>query len=438
MPPSLLRPRSLILLFPGQGSQRVGMCADLYRAHAGARYALDEVESALGASLRRTMFEGPPEALAATATTQPALFAHSLAALASLQALCGGALLRPASSGGVAARGLVAVAGHSVGEYAALAAAGSLSVGDGTRLLRTRGRTCAAAAAAYTDATGDAVRMSALTLGSAGGEDGLDSLVLPSIRRACEEAVARLGGASSGGRTPPPVAAIAAVNSPTQVVLSGSAAAVDAASASLRGGEAAAGAGGAAAAGGTPLVRRVTNLAVSAPFHSPIMAPAAAAVGRLLGCDGGARAHSGAVEAGGAQADATAAAALPREAEEAAGSVRLAPPLAPLVAGVSAAALEAPAALGEALTAGITAPVLWLRAMRAAAALAGGAEGSRRGEAAPLDSEGKDGGVLFLELGAGGTLTALLRQCLPPGMRFHARAVGTAAELDALARELGL
>lgn len=112
-------------LFPGQGSQYVGMGADLYQQSAAAKAIFDEADAVLGRSLSTLCFEGPEEALTRTANTQPALLAHSLA--------CHAAYVE---RGGPAP---AAVAGHSVGEYAALVVAGVLSLADALRLVQARG-----------------------------------------------------------------------------------------------------------------------------------------------------------------------------------------------------------------------------------------------------------------------------------------------------------
>ena len=118
-----------VAVFPGQGAQRVGMGRALAEAFPAARSVFEEVDAALGDSLSRLIFEGPEEALTLTRNAQPALFATSLAALRAVESLLG----RPLG------RDLLCVAGHSLGEYSALAAARCLSIADGARLLRLRG-----------------------------------------------------------------------------------------------------------------------------------------------------------------------------------------------------------------------------------------------------------------------------------------------------------
>jgi len=126
---------SSAFVFPGQGSQIVGMGKSLADTYAVARAVFDEVDDALGEKLSAVMWDGPIETLTLTANTQPALMAVSLAALRVLEAEAGLDLKRDAAF----------VAGHSLGEYSALAAAGSMSVADTARLLRLRGTAMQAA-----------------------------------------------------------------------------------------------------------------------------------------------------------------------------------------------------------------------------------------------------------------------------------------------------
>src|SRR3984893_1237864 len=116
-------------IFPGQGSQAVGMGKALAEAFPAARAVFDEVDQALGEKLTAIIWDGPAETLQLTENAQPALMAVSLAALRALETEAGISLGRDAAF----------VAGHSLGEYSALAAAGSLTVSDAARLLRTRG-----------------------------------------------------------------------------------------------------------------------------------------------------------------------------------------------------------------------------------------------------------------------------------------------------------
>src|SRR5262249_11650098 len=121
---------SIALVFPGQGSQAVGMGRALAENFPAARHAFDEIDAALGEKLTRVMWEGPAETLTLTENAQPALLATSIAALRVLESEAGFDLAREAAF----------VAGHPLGEYSALAAAGSLTLADAARLVRTRGR----------------------------------------------------------------------------------------------------------------------------------------------------------------------------------------------------------------------------------------------------------------------------------------------------------
>ena len=121
---------SIAFVFPGQGSQAVGMGKALAETFPAARRVFDEIDEALGDKLSRIMWEGPAETLTLTENTQPALLAHSLAVMRVLETEAGVDLARDAAF----------VAGHSLGEYSALAAAGSLTLADAAWLVRIRGR----------------------------------------------------------------------------------------------------------------------------------------------------------------------------------------------------------------------------------------------------------------------------------------------------------
>ena len=210
-------------VFPGQGSQAVGMGKALADAFPQARAVLDEVDAALSQKLSGLMFEGPAEALTLTANAQPALMAVSLAAIRVLEAEAGLDLARDAAF----------VAGHSLGEYSALAAAGTFSIADAARLLRVRGD-------AMQNATPVGVGAMAALL-------GLDA-----------EAAAEVARDAAQGE----VCDVANDNGGAQVVVSGHKAAVERAVAL-------------APAKGA---KRAVMLTVSAPFHCALMAPAAAAM----------------------------------------------------------------------------------------------------------------------------------------------------------------
>jgi [acyl-carrier-protein] S-malonyltransferase len=218
---------SLAFIFPGQGSQVVGMGKALADTFAPARAVFEEVDSALGEDLARLIWEGPPEALMLTENAQPALMATSLAAMRVLELEGGVDLTRDAQF----------VAGHSLGEYSALAAARALSIADTARLLRVRGRAMQQAVPVGTGA------MAALL--------GLEF----------EQAVAVAAEAGQGE-----VCQAANDNGGGQVVVSGHKAAVE------RAVEIAKGHG----------ARRATMLPVSAPFHCALMQPAAEAMAKAL------------------------------------------------------------------------------------------------------------------------------------------------------------
>jgi [acyl-carrier-protein] S-malonyltransferase len=218
---------SFAFVFPGQGSQAVGMGKALADAFAPARAVFEEVDAALGERLTSIMWEGPAETLTLTENAQPALMAVSLAAMRVLEAHAGVDLVRDARF----------VAGHSLGEYSALAAAGALTVADTARLLRLRGRAMQKAVPVGTGA------MAALL--------GLDF----------EQAAAVAAEAAQGQ-----VCQAANDNGGGQVVVSGDRGAVERALeiAKEKG------------------ARRATMLPVSAPFHCALMQPAADAMAEAL------------------------------------------------------------------------------------------------------------------------------------------------------------
>ncbi|WP_159713383.1 ACP S-malonyltransferase, partial [Geminicoccus flavidas] len=204
---------AVIAVFPGQGAQAVGMGSALAAASPAARRLFEEVDEALSEKLSALIFEGPADRLTLTANAQPALMATSLAAVRALEERLGGRL----------ADRLDYVAGHSLGEYSALAAAGSIRVADAARLLRLRGE-------AMQDAvpSGEGAMAAVLGLG-------------PDAAMAVADAAAADGG----------VCQLANDNADGQAVLSGSKDAVEraAAIAKERG------------------AKRVVLLQVSAPFH---------------------------------------------------------------------------------------------------------------------------------------------------------------------------
>ncbi|MET0470124.1 MAG: ACP S-malonyltransferase [Xanthobacteraceae bacterium] len=218
---------SLAFIFPGQGSQAVGMGKALADAFGAARLVFEEVDAALGETLTRVIWEGPAQTLMLTENAQPALMAVSLAAMRVLETEAGVDLARDARF----------VAGHSLGEYSALAAAGALSIADTARLLRIRGRAMQKAVPVGTGA------MAALL--------GLDF----------EQAVTVAGEAARDQ-----VCQAANDNGGGQVVVSGDKAAVERAVelAKARG------------------AKRAMMLPVSAPFHCTLMQPAADAMAAAL------------------------------------------------------------------------------------------------------------------------------------------------------------
>jgi len=214
-------------VFPGQGSQAVGMGRELAEAFAPARHVFQEVDDALSQRLSRLMFEGPESDLTLTENAQPALMAVSLAVVRVLQDEGGIALAERADF----------VAGHSLGEYSALAAAGALELADAARLLKRRGQAMQAAVPV--------------------GEGAMAALLGLDLEVAREVAAA----AAEGEVCDP-----ANDNAPGQVVVSGHRAAVERAIAL-------------AAEKGA---KRAILLPVSAPFHCALMAPAADAMAEAL------------------------------------------------------------------------------------------------------------------------------------------------------------
>lgn len=266
----------LALLFPGQGSQFVGMGKALFERSAAARAVFEEADAALGFLLSRLCFEGPEEELKRTANTQPAILTHSVAAYRDLQARFPERL-----------EGAGFAAGHSLGEYSANVAAGSLSFGDAVLLVRQRG-----------------LFMQEAVPQGAGAMAAIVGLPLEEVAAACREA--------AQGEVVSP----ANFNSPEQTVIAGTAAAVARASA-------------ACTARGA---KRAIPLAVSAPFHCALMAPARERLRPLL--------------------------------EEA----RFADATVPVVTNVDARPETRGGALRDALARQVDAPVRWVESVRALAA----------------------------------------------------------------------
>src|SRR5437868_2967291 len=206
--------RQLAIIFPGQGSQNAGMGKDLAEKFPSARQVFEEADDALGFSISRLCFEGPAEELQLTENTQPAILTVSVA------------VFRAMKEAGIESPAFVA--GHSLGEYSALVAAGVLRLSDAVRTVRARGR--------YMQ---EAVPVGTGTMAAVmGGE-------LSDIQRVCEEA--------SQGQ----ICSVANINSLNQIVIAGNTEALDRAIESLKG-----------------IAKRVIRLNVSAPFHCALMKPA--------------------------------------------------------------------------------------------------------------------------------------------------------------------
>lgn len=305
-------------VFPGQGSQAVGMGKALAESFAPARDVFAEVDEALHQKLSALMFEGPEAELILTANAQPALMATSLAVLRVLEAEAGLDLARDAAF----------VAGHSLGEYSALAAADSLSVTDAARLLRKRG-----------EAMQQAVPIG---IGAMAALIGLD---LDGAR-----AVSQVAAQETGA-----VCAVANDNGGGQVVISGAKTAVDAAIEIAK----------------TKGVRRAVPLAVSAPFHCPLMQPAAEAMAAALA------------------------------------DVEIRRPKVPLVANVVAAPVAEPQDIRQRLVEQVTGTVRWRESVAYMAA---------------------QGANTFIELGSGKVLTGLLKRIVAEAQGI---AIGTPDEIAA-------
>ena len=216
----------LAFVFPGQGSQAVGMSQELADNFASAKAVLDEVDAALGQDLSGLMANGPIEDLTLTENAQPALMAASLAVMRVLE-----------NDFDVNVTAASFVAGHSLGEYSALAAAGSLSIADAAKLLKLRGQ----------------AMQKAVPVG-----EGTMAALLGADEDLAAQAVA--AGQTAG------VCGIANDNAPGQIVISGATAAIEAAIAKA----------------GELGLKKAMKLPVSAPFHCPMMQPAADAMAEAL------------------------------------------------------------------------------------------------------------------------------------------------------------
>ena len=311
-------------VFPGQGSQKVGMGADLAGVSAAARAVFEEVDDALGQKLFALMRDGPEDQLTLTENAQPAIMANAIAVLRVLEQEGGIALADKADC----------VAGHSLGEYTALCAAGAFSLADTARLLKLRGQAMQAAVPVGIGA------MAALL-----GADVDKAQVL--------------ADAAAEGQ----VCTVANDNDPTQVVISGHREAIERAIAMVK------------EPSGSWGIKRGILLPVSAPFHCPLMQPAADAMAEALG-------------------------------KTPPGALRL-----PLYANVSASAVSDPAEVRRLLVEQVTGRVRWRESVLAMAAA---------------------GTEQFVELG-GKVLGPMIGRTAP-----DARTTGviTMADIEALAKEL--
>ena len=313
---------TLAFIFPGQGSQAVGMGADLAEAFGAAREVFQEVDDALGEKLSKLMREGPIEDLTLTENTQPALMAVSLAVARVLE-----------KEFGIPVTKASFVAGHSLGEYSALCAAGALTLADTARLLRRRGQAMQRAVPV--------------------GEGAMAALIGPKTDVALAEAAAA-AGAEVG------VCAVANDNNAGNVVISGTAAAVARAIEKAK-----------------ELGARAIPVNVSAPFHCPLMQPAA------------------------------------DEMAEALAEVTIVSPRTFLVANVTARPTNDPEAIRRQLIEQVTGRVRWRESIEWLA--------------------GPGGVTRFAELGAGKVLTGMVKRIAPDA---EGVALNTPADLEAFAKSL--
>lgn len=306
------------IIFPGQGSQAVGMGKELAENFAAAREVFQEVDDALSQKLSALMFEGNPDELTLTENAQPAIMAVSIAALRVLE-----------REAGFKIESAAFVAGHSLGEYSALCAARAISLTETSRLLKLRGQAMQRAVPAGKGA------MAALL--------GADYALAETIaKEAAQDEVCTVANDNAAG----------------QVVISGTRTAVE------RAVEIAKEKG----------VKKAVMLAVSAPFHCPLMAPASGVM------------------------------------HDALGAARVNPPLVPLVANVTASAVSDPARIRELLVEQVTGMVRW------------------RESTHYLKSQGV---THVLELGAGKVLSGLVKRIEP---EIETANIGVPADLEAFAK----
>ena len=313
---------SLAFIFPGQGSQAIGMGAELAQAFPSAREVFQEVDDALSQKLFKLMSEGPESDLTLTENAQPALMAVSLAVMRVLE-----------REFGVSVEKAAFVAGHSLGEYSALAAAGAISVTDTARLLKLRGQAMQRAVPV--------------------GAGGMASLIGPKTDVALAEAAAAAGSEIG-------VCVVANDNNQGNVVISGDKAAVDRAIEKAK-----------------ELGARAIPLNVSAPFHCPLMQPAADEMAQALA------------------------------------RTNILAPRAPLVANVTARPVHSPEEIARLLVEQVTGRVRWRESMLWLV---------------------EGGGVTrFAELGSGKVLTGMAKRIAPDA---GVAALGAPAELEAFAASL--
>ncbi len=314
---------SLALLFPGQGSQAVGMGAALAETFASARDVFAAVDDALGQHLFRLMQDGPEDELTLTENAQPALMAVSMAVVRVL-----------ATDFNVAIDGAAFAAGHSLGEYSALCAIEALSLSDTARLLKLRGQAMQRAVPV--------------------GAGSMASLIGPKVDLALAEAAAA-AGCEGGG-----VCAVANDNNQGNIVISGEVAAVERAIARAK-----------------ELGARAIPLNVSAPFHCPLMQPAADAMAAALS------------------------------------GTSVAEPLIPLVANITARPVTDPETLRNLLVQQVTGRVRWRESISWLA---------------------EEGGVTrFAELGSGKVLSGMAKRIAP---NAEAVSLNTPQDLEAFAQSL--
>lgn len=313
---------SLAFIFPGQGSQAVGMGADLAEAFASAREVYQEIDDALGQHLFKLMRDGPEDQLTLTENAQPALMAVSMAVMRTLEREFGVSVERAAF-----------VAGHSLGEYSALAAAGAISIADTARLLKLRGQAMQRAVPV--------------------GAGAMASLIGPKTDVALAEEAAA-AGAKLG------VCVVANDNNQGNVVISGAKAAVDAAIEKAK-----------------ELGARAIPLNVSAPFHCPLMQPAA------------------------------------DEMAEALAAATILSPRAPLVANVTARPTNDPEQIRRMLVEQVTGRVRWRESM--------------------LWLAGEGGVTRFAEAGAGKVLSGMAKRIAPDA---EATPLNSPADLEAFSKSL--